>query len=473
MSGKRLLAAGGLLSRRGLLRYAGAAAAGTLAGPVARVLGAPGARPPNIIFILADDLGWHQLGCFGSAFYETPRIDQLAAEGMRFRAAYAAAPVCSPTRASIMTGKYPARLHLTCNIPGLAPTDRKLLTPDWQKYLPVEEVTVAELLRQAGYATGHFGKWHLNRDRRYRPGRPGDPGSQGFDEVLTTAKPRYGQDNQTGEDWHNVGKITDAALAFIEKNRHRPFFCHVSHNAIHLPEIESDELVRKYEAKAGADHPGNRPKQAAMLETLDRSVGRIVDRLEEMGIGQNTVVIFFSDNGHWGSKEAGPLRGSKGDLYEGGIREPLIVRWPQVVPEGATCDTPVISNDFLATFCDLAGVSLGNHLTDGISLMPLLAQSDLVGRDTLYWHFPHYHGSGLAPCGAIREGRYKLIEWFEQSVSGEEGALELYDIQADPTESKNLAQAMPDRTHRLHRELREWRRSVGAQEMTRNPAFGG
>jgi len=435
------------------------------------------AKKPNIVFILIDDLGWHQPGCYGSNFYETPNVDRLAAQGMKFTDAYAAAPVCSPTRASIMTGKYPARLHLTDFIKGADPKDRKLLTPAWRPYLPMEEVTIAEVLKSAGYVTGHFGKWHLNRDKNYSPGRPRDPGSQGFDEVLTTHKPTKKPKSPYPNDWHHVHQITDHALSFIERHKHQPFFCYVSHNSIHRPEIEKDELVNKYRNKPDADNDvkygHNNPIQAAMLETVDKSIGQILKKLDELNLSNNTIVVFFSDNGHLGPKDSRPLRGSKADLYEGGIRVPLIIRWPGVVRPGSTCKVPVISNDFFPTFAETAGLKATAQTVDGQSLVPLLAQTGKPNRDALYWHYPHYHHLSLGPCGAIRLGKYKLIEWFEKSIDGidTEGALELYDLENDLAERNNLAARKPALAKKLYHKLREWRQAVGAQEMVRNPNF--
>jgi arylsulfatase A-like enzyme len=426
---------------------------------------------PNFVFILADDLGYHQLGSYGSSFYETPSLDQLAREGLRFTDAYAAAPVCSPTRASIMTGKYPGRLHLTVNIPTGRPDDKLLVTPEFATWLPLEELTIAEALKRAGYATGHFGKWHLNEDKAYRLDRPGDPRSQGFDDVLTTHKPGAGPESRYEEDWHHVREITERAAAFLESNRDRPFFCYVAHNSIHAPEMERESRIDEFRNKSGADHDQehgqNNPIQAAMLATLDRSVGALMSKLQELGLERNTIVVFFSDNGQLGPKDGRPLRGSKGDLYEGGIRVPLIIRWTGVTEPGSVSGEPVISNDFFPTLCDLAGIASDFKYLDGVSLLPLLRNSRAnLGREAIYWHFPHYHGQGLGPQGAVREGNYKLIEWFEKSKAGAEEAYELYDLGSDPGERRNLAGSLPDVTSRLGNLLRSWRQRVGAQEMT-------
>jgi arylsulfatase A-like enzyme len=377
-----------------------------------------------------------------------------------------------------MTGKYPARLHLTDFIKGGSPRDKKLLTPEWTPYLPLEEMTIPEALSQAGYVSGHFGKWHLNKDKNYKLGRPMDPGSQGFDDVLTTHKARKEPPSPYENDWQHVRQITEHALAFIEKNKDGPFFCYVPHNTIHRPEIEKESLIRKYRNKPGADNDAeyghNNPVQAAMLETLDKSVGTILDKLDELNLSKNTLVVFFSDNGHLGPKDCKPLRGSKADLYEGGIRVPMIVRWPGMVKPGGVCTVPVISNDFFPTFLELAGLKVMDPAVDGVSLVPLLAGARKPNRDALYWHYPHYHHLGVAPSGAIRQGRYKLIEWFEKSVDrlDTEGSLELFDLEKDLNEQHNLAARKPQKAAELHSKLKQWRVRVGAQEMVRNPQFG-
>lgn len=427
-------------------------------------------QPPNILFILVDDLGWHQLGAYGSDYYQTPVLDQMAADGMRFTQAYAAAPVCSPTRASIMTGKYPARTHLTINIPTGRNLDRATITPDFAGSLPLEETTIAEVLQASGYVTGHFGKWHLNKDKDYAPGRPGDPESQGFDEVLTTHKYQTGPPSPYEGDYQHVRQITKEALAFIEANHEQPFFAYVSHNSIHRPEIEKESLVAKYREKPGSDNDveygHNNPIQGAMLEVLDASIGRLLARLRELGIEENTLVVFFSDNGHLGPKDSFPLRGSKGDLYEGGIRSPMIVMWPDRVRPGTTNDTAVISNDFLPTLASVAGISDHPEGIDGLDISGLFADpSSQLDRDTLYFHFPHYHSQGLGPQGAIRAGDLKLIEYYERSLLGQADAYELYDLKADPAERQNLAAERPGQVKKLAAELAAWKRSVGAQEM--------
>ncbi len=438
------------------------------------------AQQPNIVLILADDLGWHQTGCYGTDFYETPHVDLLAEQGMRFTDAYAACPVCSPTRASIMTGKYPARLHLTDFISGDGKKNwpnEKLQVPDWTMELPLAEQTLAEALKSVGYATGHFGKWHLNKDKNYKLGRPGDPGSQGFDDVLTTHKPGAGPPSKYDHDAHHVREITERAIEFIKRHHEvrgaAPFFCYLAHNSIHRPITERQELIQKYRDKEGSERADHNPIVAAMVQTLDESVGLILDQLAELDLASSTIVIYVSDNGcMWGPELLKPLRGGKAELYEGGIRVPLIARWPGHVAPGSTCRVPVTTVDLFPTLLEAAGKEVTDQTIDGESLLPLLEQTGDLQRDAIYWHYPHYHSLAMAPAGVIRQGRYKLIEWFERSIDGieTECALELYDLEQDISEQRDLAAEQPELVSRLYEKLNNWRVSVGAQAMLRNPS---
>jgi uncharacterized sulfatase len=453
-------------------------AIGTMA-TLARSGHAATGRKPNIVLILADDMGQHQLSCYGNAFYETPNIDRIAAEGMKFVNGYAAAPVCSPTRAGIMTGKYPARLHITDFIPGNPYPHAKLKTPEWQKFLPLEEKVIPEMLAEAGYVSGHFGKWHLSVDKDYRAGRPGDPDTRGFSDVLALDKPESGVAVKAGADpdfdAHHVREITDRAIAFIENNRDKPFFCYVSHSSIHQPVMEYTPRILKYANKPDASNRmGNNPVIGAMVETLDKHTGRLLDTLENLQLADNTLVLFLGDNGDYFGKEGlKPLYGSKGDLYEGGVRVPFLMKWPGVIPEGATCAEPVCAIDFFPTFAEMAGLTVTDPEVDGISLMPAMTRCGDLNRDALYWHYPHYHSLGIAPSGAVRQGNYKLIECFEQSIEGIEtsGALELFDLEQDPGERHNLAAELPEKTHELYEKLKAWRINVDAQEMELNPNY--
>ncbi len=427
----------------------------------------------NIVFVMVDDMGIHQLGCCGNSFYETPNLDHLAAQGILFSNSYGSGPVCSPSRASVMTGKYPARLHLTNFIPGSEPDNPKLLTPNWRKFLSQEETTIGNAFQNNGYVTGHFGKWHLAKDYNHRPGRLLDPESQGFEFVTTSVKPKPDADPLA--DAHKTEKITDWAIAFLEAQKDKEFLCFIEYNTIHRPEMEHPDLIAKYAAKANADDDKNRPVLGAMVETLDRNIGRLLKTLDDLGLTENTLVVFTSDHGMWGQTNSlKPLRGAKGDLYEGGIRVPLIIQWLGRVHAGTICQTPVCGIDFLPTLLEAIGAKTNDPAVDGVSLLPLLKQSGPISRDALYWHYPHYHHQGIAPCGAIREGYFKLIEWFDKSIiDGPEsdGALELFDLANDIGEQQNLFEEKKELGMRLYAKLKAWRHSVEAQEMTVNPDY--
>lgn len=429
------------------------------------------AAPPNLLVVIVDDMSAHQLGCYGSAFYETPQIDQLAREGVRFSNAYSASPVCSPSRAGLYTGQHPARLHLTNYIPGTEPANPRLLTPPWRGHLPVEVVTLGDALKAAGYDTGHFGKWHLAPDYHYRPGRVMDPESQGFDTTVVTRKPPATADPEG--DPHHIDRLTDCALQFMSRPRGgRPFLCVLAHNALHRPEIAPRALVGKYAAKPRAEQDHNRPVLAAMVDRIDSSMGRLLEHLRTNGLEQDTVVVFTSDHGAFGrSADRKPLRGSKADLYEGGLRVPLLARWPGQFPSGER-HVPALGTDLFPTLLEIASCAIPAGL-DGVSFRGQLTTPSDAGTDrSLYWHFPHYHHLGIGPCGAIRSGRWKMIEWFERTLGGQEGApRELYDIEDDPGEHRDLSAENPARCERLAQELAEWRRSIGAQEMKPNPDF--
>lgn len=462
------------MKRRNFLKtvgVAGAAAFGTTSMSSLLASCAADKKTWNVVFILIDDLAWNQVGFHGSTFYETPNIDAIAKAGMQFTDAYAANPVCSPTRASIMTGKNPARLHITDYIPGSPYPYAKTLNPTIrQNGLPLEETTLAEIFKKHGYRTGHFGKWHLNKDKDYEPGRPGDPASQGFDEVFTSVKPEY--DADPAGDAHHAKEINRLSVEFIEKNKSNPFFCHVSHHVVHRPIMEAPELVAKYEAKPGSDDPVNNPIMGAMLETLDNGIGDILAKLDELKLTDNTIVVFASDNGGFEQlQEQDPLRGGKAMVFEGGIKVPQAIKWPGVIKPGTKCTTPVISDDFFPTFAEILEEKNTDKDIDGLSLMPLLKQSGGLDRDALYFHYPHWHHLGYKPAGAIREGKYKLIEWFEKSKTGEEGAYSLFDVEADEGESNDLSAEMPELVERLKKKLHDWRKRVNAQEMTVNPNY--
>ena len=453
----------GKITRRELL--AGMGAMGLLGMNHAMAAGGSGVDKPNIIFILMDDLGWMDLSCYGSKFYETPNIDRLASQGMRFTSAYAACPVCSPTRASILTGKYPARLGLTDWIPGHKQENPKLLTPEFYQELPLRETTIAETLKSAGYVSASIGKWHLGRE-------PYWPEKQGFDLNFGGThqgnQPSYfypyGINNiKTGSKGEYLtDRLTSEAEKFIEANKDRPFFLYLSHYAVHTPLAGKAEVVEKYKRKIKPGMDQNNPVYAAVIESVDESVGRIMAKLDELKIADNTVFIFFSDNGGLADVTSNaPLRLGKGHLYEGGVREPLIVRWPGKVKAGTVCDTPMISTDFYPTMLEMAG--LKGSVPDGVSIVPLLRQKGGTGQKTFYWHYPHYHRT--TPSGAIRDGDWKLIEFFEDNH------VELYNLKDDLSETTDLAARQPEKAQELRKKLADWRKSVNAAMPTPNPEY--
>jgi arylsulfatase A-like enzyme len=434
------------------------------------------AEKTNVILILADDMGAHDLGCTGSTFYETPRLDQLASEGMQFTQAYAACPVCSPTRAALMTGRWPARVGITDWIPG----NRigKLLPADYLHELPHDEVTIAEAVKAAGYKTGMYGKWHLGGEGYL-------PDSQGFDES---------DSGENGRGFAGVDRadpLTEKALAFLERNQDQPFFLYLPHNLVHTPLLGKASLLPKFEAKAAElpkrteserfrterDRRDRRVQDhavyAAMMADIDAQVGRVLDKLDELKLADRTLVIFTSDNGGLSTSEGSPtsnapLRTGKGWVYEGGVRVPLIVRWPGVVKPGSTSTVPVISMDCFPTILAAAGGPLHSEWhQDGVSLLPLLMQTGSLPERPLYWHYPHYGNQGGRPSGAVRDGDWKLIEFFE------DGSLELYNVAEDPVEAVDLAAKEPERVQQLHAQLKEWRQQVNAKMPTPNPNYSG
>ena len=424
----------------------------------------------NIVFILADDLGWNQVGYHGVDFYETPHIDKIASDGMQFSNAYASDPVCSPTRAGVMTGKHPARWHLTDYIPGSPYPYARLTTQQQIAGLPLEAVTIAEKVKEKGYVTGHFGKWHLSKDKNYQPGRPQDPGSQGFDDIYTSVKPK--PDADPDSDAHHTIEITENAIRFIDENKDKPFFCYVPYHTVHRPLMENAELIAKYENKPGSDLAVNNSIMGAMIERMDTGIGQIVAKLEELGLTQKTIVIFYSDNGGFEQlQDQAPLRGGKAMILEGGIRVPLAIKWPGVVQPGTKSETLATSEDHFPTIMEILGIDYAKDELDGVSLVPLLKQTSDLKRTTLYWHYPHYHHQGYQPGGAIRKGDYKLIEWFEPSIMGEEGQINLYNLKDDIGETTDLSKEMPDLARQLRQKLHDWRQATGVQEMTVNPNY--
>ncbi len=424
---------------------------------------------PNVVFILADDLGWSQLGVYGGEAYKTPHIDRLAREGLRFTNAYSAAAVCSPTRAALISGKHPARLHLTDFIMGSNPQGKPLVQPAWHKRLDLEVTTIAEVFKRNGYRTAHFGKWHLSQDKRPPASLPYNPGKQGFDEVLVTYKPIVGETDPE-IDPHNVQAITDHAVDFLEIRGREPFFLYVPHNSIHDPIMESRGRVARYKGDRLLEKQQIVPTLAAIVERLDDGVGQVLAKIDELGLRDSTLVIFYSDNG---GKETyarqDPLRSGKGWLYEGGIRVPLIVRWPGHVEPGSTTDHLMTTVDFFPTFLEILGDQAAPIDLDGTSFLDVLRGAAARTDRTLFWHYPHYHvGSGMVPAGAVRSGRYKLIEWFEGTVAGKGKEFELFDLDADISEARNILDSQPKRAEQLKSALAAWRQGVNAQMPTRN-----
>lgn len=413
----------------------------------------PSSRP-NVIFILADDLGINDLGCYGRREHRTPYLDHLAAQGLRFTCAYCAQPICSPSRAAILTGKSPARLHLTTYLPGRpdAPT-QKLLHPAMRQQLPLEETTLAQRLKAAGYATACIGKWHLG-------GRGFEPREQGFDVYFAGNANTKPSDMEGGKGEY---ALTTAAERFITENRQRPFFLYLCHNSPHVPLAAQPGLIEKHSRAFN-------PVYAAMIETLDASVGRLLAKLDELKLADRTLVVFTSDNGglhvlespHTPATHNTPFRAGKGFLYQGGLRIPLLVRLPGRIKPGV-CETPVINTDWTPTILELAGIQTTDPF-DGVSIVSELTAAPPAER-TFYWHFPHYTNQGSRPAGAIREGRYKLIEHYE------DGRLELYDLSRDPGELHDRFSDEPDRARKLREKLAAWRQATGAQMNTPNPNY--
>jgi uncharacterized sulfatase len=429
-------------------------------------------RPPNFLFILGDDLGTPPVSAYGGTYYRTPHIDTLARDGLKFTAAYAACPVCSPTRGALMTGQYPARTRITDFIAGNPFPFQRLKQPEWQKFLPLSVSTLAEELAARGYATAHFGKWHLARG--YFPPQSIDegPDKQGFHEVLINHKPKGNDDPE--KDAHGVEAITARALDFLERHRTKPFFLYLPHNTIHSPIMAPRALVAKHRARPGSDRRENNPVIAAMMEQFDDSIGRLLAKLDALGLRENTVVIFTGDNGGLLADAAqAPHRGGKAQLHEGGIRVPLLIRWPGVIAAGRVSDAPTSTVDFFPTLLELTGKPAAASLTlDGTSLVAHLRGGPAPERAGIFWHYPHYHASGDGgPAGAVRAGDWKLVEYYEHTIAKTGRAPELYNLRADPAEAKNLAAADPARVANMLSMLAAHRAATNAQIPTLNPNF--
>ena len=460
--------------------------------------------PLNIILFVVDDLGWRDAGVLGSEFYDTPAIDALAASGVRFSRFYSASPVCSPTRASLMTGRHPARVAITNWIGG--EQRGTLLQAEYLRQLPLEEVTLGEAFAVAGYATGYIGKWHLGAEDEFLPGaqgfgwtgavnRAGQPGSY-FPPYRNPDWPITDVPGLEGDspDDYLTDRLTDEAIEFLEETHDRPFLLVLSHYAVHTPLQARDDDAASYRDRASALAPlDDGPTEgesgrsttklrqdhavyAGMIASVDRSLSRVAGALDSLGLAGRTAIVFVSDNGGL-STLAGdrgeraptanrPLRAGKGWLYEGGIRIPLIIRWPgtDAGRAGTTLRVPAMTTDLFPTLLAMAGIPLLDRQLDGVSLAPLMTgESEAAEERDLFWHFPHYHGSGNRPGGAILSGDMKLVEWFE------DGALELYDLAADPGESLDLADSAPAQVEKLRTRLAGWRDSIDAAMPRPNP----
>jgi arylsulfatase A-like enzyme len=433
-------------------------------------------KPPNIVFILADDMGYFDAGCYGNPYNQTPNIDRLSREGLKFNQAYSAAPVCSPSRAAILTAKHPARLHLTNFLVGNRMDSASSVLPaPWKPYLAGSEVTLAELLKNQGYRTGIVGKWHLGSSDTTMAA------AQGFDYDRIISK--------NGLDYYNYGisarhetifedngehyltdKLTDYAVSFVEERKDEPFFLFMAYSAPHVLIVPKGEKLRKYFFAYNKFDGKFNPYYAAMLESLDDGVGRILSRLDDLGLSDNTIVVFTSDNGGVGLPELGPtpttmepLRAWKGHVYEGGIRVPLIVRWPGKVQGGSSTENVVIGTDFLPTFMEILGAKAASN--DGKSFLPTLMNPTVhQERGPIFWHYPHFSNQEGRPAAAVRSGDYKLVQRYET------GEVQLFNLRDDIAEQNDLGNRMTGKRNELKTLLEVWRRSVGANMPVPNPA---
>ena len=461
---------------------------------------------PNVVLILIDDLGWKDLSCYGSSFYETPHLDALAAEGVRFTNAYAACPVCSPTRASILTGKYPATVGITDWIDWggkVHPARGKLVDVPYLRELPHSEYTLAQALRARGYATWHVGKWHLGEQGHH-------PEDHGFDVNVGgchMGSPSHGgyfspwaipplQDADVPDGTYLTDYLTDRAIELVEGSGDQPFFLNLWYYSVHIPIEAKAEKIAKYKRKASdlgldilqtfeegdcfpCEHKKDQrivrrlvqsdPAYAAMIESLDENIGRLLAALQACGKGEDTIIIFTSDNGGLATAEGSPtcnapLAEGKGWMYEGGTREPLIVKWPGVTEAGTANDTPVTSTDYYPTVLEMAGLSpQPQQHVDGVSIVPALKGVVEWDRGPLFWHYPHYGNQGGTPGSSVRRGDHKLIEFFEDDT------LELYNLRQDVGEDHNLADEEPELAREMHALLAGWRERIAAKIPQPNP----
>ncbi len=454
-------------------------------------------KPPNVVFFLIDDLGYSDLGCYGSTYYETPAIDRLAKQGIRFTQNYTASTICSPTRASILTGKYPGRLGITGPIPIYGAERRenpKLWDADYVMDLPLEEATIGDAFREAGYVTASIGKWHVCHRAEYYPQYNGFDYNIGGNEHGNPGEyfyPYHGKWRMTKRhpfvEWNTLpdgkpgeyltDRLTDEAIAIVEKHKDEPFFIYLQHYAVHAPLQAKKELIEYFEKKPADDQLGHRnPNYAAMIKSVDESVQRILDKLEALHLTENTIVVLASDNGGAGFATSNwPWRGAKGNFYEGGIRVPLIVKWPNKILPGRVSDVPVITNDYYPTLLEMCGLEPrpAQHL-DGKSFAALLlsessdVEQDLRKRD-LYWHFPNYIGATKKepadPCSVIRSGNWKMIQHFE------DWSVELYNLKDDPQEEREVSNQHPAVITVLSKKLAHHRKTTKVMMPSINPGY--
>jgi len=487
------------MNRRAFLKSCAAFGAGTFVLSNRSLHVQTAAARPNIIFIMIDDMGAHDTGFAGSRYYQTPNIDKLAAEGMVFTNAYANAANCAPTRASFLTGQYTPRhgVYTVGTSARGSSKDRRLIPITNDTTLDAHHVTIAEALKPAGYTSASIGKWHMGTDPELGPLAQGfDVNVGGFSAgsppggYFSPYKNPFLPSGPEGE--YLTDRLTDEAIAFIEANKNRPFFLYMTHYAVHTPIQAKQELIDKYRDKPASNGQDN-PTYAAMIDSVDQGIGRMMRKLDELGLADNTVVFFFSDNGGYaGATSNYPLRGFKGTFYEGGIREPMAVRWPGVVRPGTTCSTPVIGIDFFPTILEIAGADKPpGKLLDGRSIVPLLKGAQTLGRDAIFWHFPAYLQGNVAgardpkfrtrPVGVVRKGNWKLMQFFEEWVldGGREAidtnnSVELYDLENDISETTNLANVNKAKRDELLDLLIDWQKSIGAPIPTQpNPGYSG
>jgi len=436
-------------------------------------------QKPNVVLIVVDDMGWKDLGVYGSDFHKTPQIDNFVKDGVRFTNAYSACTVSSPTRASLMTGKYPAKLHLTDWIEGHKMPKAKLQVPDWTMYLPHHETTLAEVLKSNGYATAHIGKWHLGEDEKYWPEHQGfDINIGGFSKGSPTLDKKKGlngyfvpygnprlKDGPEGE--YLDERLASDACNYIQQSQSKPFFLNLWFYNVHTPLQARQEKIDKYKALVDSTKLQKNPTYAAMVEHIDDAVGKVVAQLKSLGLYENTIIILTSDNGGLISNTKqkvtnnSPLRHGKGERYEGGVRVPLIIKSAQQVAPNRTNNTPVMSIDYLPTLIDMAKLKVDKKVLksiDGLSIKSIItSETGSLKRKSLYWHYPHYHTEGATPYSAVRSSDWKLIHTIETNT------YELYNLKLDISESKNLIDSEPTIATKLKKELESWKKKMGAQ----------